>query len=62
MNRGLNSFDFVVIAIAGWMNQRQRDVIDYLREENYVLREQLGEGACGLVMINVDGLRLVARS
>jgi hypothetical protein len=25
------------------MNQRQRDVIDYLREENYVLREQLGE-------------------
>jgi hypothetical protein len=25
------------------MNQRQRDVIDYLREENLVLREQLGE-------------------
>ena len=43
MNRGLNSFDFVVIAIAGWMNQRQREVIDYLREENCVLREQFGK-------------------
>ena len=43
MNRGLNPFEFVVIAVAGWMNQRQRDVIDYLREENCVLREQLGE-------------------
>jgi hypothetical protein len=26
----------------GWINQQQRDVIDYLREENRVLREQLG--------------------
>ena len=43
MNRGPNPFEFVVIAVAGWMNQRQRDVIDYLREENRVLREQLGK-------------------
>ena len=27
---------------AGWMNQRQLQVIDYLREENRVLREPLG--------------------
>ena len=33
---------FVLIALAGWMNQQQRDVIDYLQEENRVLREQLG--------------------
>ena len=33
---------FVLVAIAGWMNQQQRDVIDYLQEENRVLREQLG--------------------
>src|SRR3954470_11685201 len=39
----LNPFQFVVIALAGWMNQRQRNVIEYLREENRVLREQLGE-------------------
>jgi len=32
----------VVIAVSGWMNQRQLQVIDYLREENRVLREQLG--------------------
>ena len=33
---------FVLIALAGWMHQQQRDVIDYLQEENRVLREQLG--------------------
>ena len=33
---------FVLVALAGWMNQQQRDVIDYLDEENRVLREQLG--------------------
>jgi putative transposase len=32
----------VLIAVAGWMNQRQLQRIDYLREENRVLREQLG--------------------
>jgi putative transposase len=33
---------FVLVALAGWMNQRQRDVIEYLQEENRALREQLG--------------------
>ena len=33
---------FVLVALAGWMNQQQRDVIDYLHEENRVPREQLG--------------------
>src|SRR6516225_1120119 len=32
---------FFVVAFAGWINQHQRDVIDYLRTENRVLREQL---------------------
>ena len=31
------------MAVAGWMNQQQLQLIDYLREENRVLREQLGE-------------------
>ena len=39
----LDPFRFVLIALAGWMNQRQLQVIEYLREENRVLREQLGE-------------------
>ncbi len=38
----LDPFRFVLIAVSGWMNQRQLLVIDYLREENRVLREQLG--------------------
>ena len=32
----------MLIAVAGWMNQPQQHAIDYLREENRVLREQLG--------------------
>src|SRR5215472_4544231 len=31
------------IAVSGWMNHRQLLVIEYLREENRVLREQLGD-------------------
>ena len=41
MSGVLDPFRFVLIAVAGWMNQRQLLVIDYLREENRVLREQL---------------------
>ena len=44
MPRVLDPFRFVLISIAGWMNQRQLQVIDYLREENRVLREQLEAG------------------
>ncbi len=43
MPRVLAPFRFVLIDVAGWMNQRQLQVIDYLREENRVLREQLGD-------------------
>jgi putative transposase len=42
MPRVLDPFRFVLIALAGWMNQRHLQTIDYLREENRVLREQLG--------------------
>jgi hypothetical protein len=38
VEKALNPFQFVVIALAGWMNQRQQNVIEYLREENRVLR------------------------
>jgi hypothetical protein len=38
----MDPFRFVLIALSGWMNQRQLQVIDNLREENRVLREQLG--------------------
>jgi len=42
MLRVLDPFRFVLIAVAGRMNQQQLQAIDYLREENRVLREQLG--------------------
>src|SRR5262249_43941915 len=38
---GLNPFSFLVVSIAGWLNQRQQQVIEYLVEENRVLREQM---------------------
>ena len=34
---------FIVLAIAGWMNRQQQDAIDYLKQENRVLREKLGQ-------------------
>jgi hypothetical protein len=42
MRAGLDPFSFLVVSIAGWMNQRQHRVIEYLIEENRVLREQIG--------------------
>ena len=42
MRAPLDPFSFVLTSIAGWMNQRQQQVIEYLVEENRVLREQIG--------------------
>jgi hypothetical protein len=42
MPRVLDPIQFVIIALADWMNHRQLRTIEYLREENRVLREQLG--------------------
>jgi putative transposase len=36
------ALQFLLYIFAGWVNRRQLDVIEYLREENRVLREQLG--------------------
>jgi hypothetical protein len=34
---------FLLLVFAGWVNRRQREVVEYLQEENRVLREQLGD-------------------
>ena len=34
----------LVVAVAGWINQQPRDVIDSLQAENRVRREQRGPG------------------
>ena len=43
MTKSLDPFRFLLMAVSGWMNQQQLELIDYLREENRVLREQLGQ-------------------
>src|SRR5216117_3039671 len=32
---------FLLIVLAGWVNRQQLDVIDYLREENRILKEHI---------------------
>jgi putative transposase len=39
----MQPWQLVLIGVAGWLNRRQQQVIDYLLEENRVLREQLGK-------------------
>src|ERR1700758_4019125 len=43
MSKVLDPFRFLLITVAGWMNEQQRLMIEYLREENRVLREQWGD-------------------
>ena len=47
MQAGLDPFTFLIVTIADWMNQRQQQVIEYLMEENRVLREQIGNRRMG---------------
>jgi hypothetical protein len=42
MRRTSDPFRLLLVSVAGWLGQQQRDAIDYLREENRALREQLG--------------------
>jgi len=39
----LPRWQFVFIALAGWINREQLEIIEYLMAENRVLREQLGK-------------------
>jgi hypothetical protein len=33
---------FLLLLVSGWVNRQQQDVIDYLREENRVIRAGYG--------------------
>ena len=41
MTLAIQPFHLIVVALAGWLNRHQQAVIDYLIEENRVLKEQL---------------------
>ena len=38
----VRSFHFIVAIVAGWLGREQEAVMEYLKEENKVLREQMG--------------------
>ena len=38
-----HTLQFWLLALAGWINREQQDVIEYLQEENRVYREMLGD-------------------
>ncbi len=42
MSSVLQPWQILVAAFAGWLTRHQDAVIDYLREENRVLRQQIG--------------------
>jgi len=50
---------FFVVAVAGWMNRQQQEVIEYLTEENRVLREKLGHKR---IILNDAQKRRLARA
>jgi hypothetical protein len=43
MARMLDPFQFLLVAVAGWTNRQQQQTVEYLGEENRVLREQFGD-------------------
>ena len=42
MNAAIQPIQLLLISVAGWMGRRQQVLIEYLVEENRVLKEQLG--------------------
>jgi hypothetical protein len=47
MTADLFPLRLLLLTLAGWVNRHQQHVIDYLVEENRVLREQLRGGVSG---------------
>jgi len=52
-------WQFIVVAIAGWMNRQQQEMIEHLTEENRVLREKLGHKR---IILNDAQKRRLARA
>ena len=60
MRSVLDPFQLVVIAIAGWMNQHQQQVVDYLLQESIIPGSTLGgAGGAGIQATNpsINGTR-----
>lgn len=48
---------FLLLVFAGWVNRRQVKILEYLQEENRVLREQLGDRRLRFTEARVAGAR-----
>src|SRR5713101_3425588 len=57
MNFILQPWQLFFLILAGWVNRQQQQVIDYLRTENQVLREKLGQRR---ILLNDDQRRRLA--
>jgi hypothetical protein len=57
MNSLLQPWQLLLLILAGWINQREQDVIEYPRAENRVLREKLGKKR---ILLNDDQRRRLA--
>lgn len=44
MNFIMHPWHLLVLALSSWIDCEQEEVIEYLRAENQVLREKLGNG------------------
>ncbi|MFT7618890.1 MAG: putative transposase [Planctomycetota bacterium] len=59
MKNALTPHLLLIAALPGWLNREQQKVLDYLREENRVLKEQLGTKK--LRLTNTQRRRLAAK-
>ncbi len=57
MNLVLQPWHLMVLYLASWINRQQQEVIEYLRTENQVLKEKLGEQR---ILLNDDQRRRLA--
>jgi hypothetical protein len=55
----LQPLQFVLAVLAGWLNEHQAHVVDYLREENRLLKQQLRGSR--LRLTDHDSRRLAAK-
>jgi len=59
MERALSPLTFVIAVVSGWITRQQLEVVEYLREENRVLKQQLGKRR--LKLTDEDRRRLAVR-
>jgi hypothetical protein len=52
MKFALQSWQLMPLILAGWINHHEQDVIEYLRAENRVLRENSARSVFCSTMIN----------